>query len=267
MYRLFVIAVVLFWLGSMGALFMRDVWPAWTAQEPPSMSPGSLESDTPPETQLAIYNEQNKRLGTAWSRVTKTSQETTISSTVSIIAGKMIPSLLIEMNTVFDDEGRLDRFRLEVKGIPQMKIFAEGERRGIYFPCRFQVGVIRRQMNLELAASRMMGQSFQPFAYLPNLEVGQAWRMQMLDPLTAVMSKQARLTPMVIHVIEKEPIEHQGEKVECFVLESTPPRIKAWVDERGYILKQKTQVPMIGTLILKSEKYDAAAREKARTRH
>ncbi len=243
---------------------MRDVWPAWTAQDPPSMAPGSMQADIPKQTQLGIFDKEGNRLGTAWSEINKTKMETSISSTVVTRNTKMIPSLLVVMKTVFDSEGRLDRFRLDIKGIPQMNIFAEGERRGIYFPCRFQVGLIRRQMNLEQSANRMMGESFQPFAYLPNLEVGQAWRMQMLDPLSAVMSRQARLSPLVVRVTGKEVIDHEGEKVECFVLKSSPPRIQAWVNNRGLIIKQKTQLPVIGTLVLKHESYDEAAREQAR---
>src|SRR6185369_17210571 len=34
MHKLLLTGVVLLWLTAMTALFMRDVWPAWTAQDP-----------------------------------------------------------------------------------------------------------------------------------------------------------------------------------------------------------------------------------------
>jgi hypothetical protein len=47
-------------------------------------------------------------------------------------------------------------FTLDVYGAPAL-IKVHGERMGIYFPCQLDVGTIHRQVNLELSASRMIG--------------------------------------------------------------------------------------------------------------
>src|SRR5690606_34576415 len=95
-----------------------------------------------------------------------------------------IPAVRIETTTEFDPEGELDSFRMDVFGVPMTKIWVAGERRGIYFPCELQVGPLYRQANLDMSASRMISESLRPFTVLPNLYVGQSWRMQILDPLS-----------------------------------------------------------------------------------
>lgn len=264
MYRLLACTVVIFWLTAMSALFMRDVWPAWTAQDPPTMTAEQFAAHQQKQRQLGIFNAKGKRLGTAWSEITTPAGNMNIDGTVLIGGLGVFPPIRVETQTQFDTESRLDSFEMNVLGIPNFTIKAKGERRGIYFPCELQVGVIRRQANLDLSASRMIGESLQPFSYLPDLKVGQAWRMQMLDPVSAVMSSKANFTAVIARVTGKETIEHDGQKVECFVVETRPQQVKAWVDQHGQVLMQRANLPVIGTLTLKAETYDEQARRQAR---
>jgi hypothetical protein len=168
--------------------------------------------------------------------------------------------------TEFDMEGGLDSFSLDVHGVPMTIIRVRGERRGIYFPCELQIGPIRRQASLDLSASRLIGESLRPFAFLPDLRVGQSWRMQLLDPMAAVMRRRAEFKPIVARVTGTEIIEHEGQPLECFVVETSPQSATAWVDSSGRVLMQRVDVPGFGKLTVRTEAYDEESRAQARQR-
>jgi len=256
MYRLFSLAVVLLWLGAMTALFVRDVWPAWSAQDPPQMTPGKLASLDGLQEQSGFFQVDGQRIGTAWHRVNSNDARTAVYSTMLLDGIKMIPQVLIETETYFDAEGNLDAFNMDVHGVPLTRIRIQGERRGIYFPCELRIGPLVRQANLEVSASRMIGESLRPFAFLPDLRVGQSWRMQVLDPISAVMGRQTQFEQIVARVAAKETIDHNDRSVECFVVETSPEKFRAWVDSKGQVLIQEAETPGLGKLVLRNEPYD-----------
>ena len=55
MYRVLAIGIVLFWITAMTALFKEDVLPAWTAQDPPPMTPDKLPEGERLQEQFGIY--------------------------------------------------------------------------------------------------------------------------------------------------------------------------------------------------------------------
>jgi hypothetical protein len=185
----------------------------------------------------------------------------------------IIPSVLVETMTEFDPKGELDNFSLDVFGVPMTVIKARGERHGIYLPCEIQVGPIFRQANLDAAASRLIGDAVRPFNFLPTLKVGQSWRMQVIDPLSAVMGGTTRFTPVIARVTGKETIQHvgdeegEGKPVECFVVETSPGAAKAWVGLEGRVYKQQVDMPgLFGKLTVEDERYDEDRLEQARKR-
>jgi len=257
MYRLFAVAVFLLWASAMSALFVRDVWPAWTAQDPPKMTAEQLGRNQIEHHQFGLFDAGNNRIGTAWSRVITSGPTMAIYGTVALDKISLMPArIIIKTSTEFDMEGGLDSFSLDVFGVPRTKIRVHGERRGIYFPCEFQLGPLHRQANLELSASRMIGESLRPFTILPELQVGQSWRMQFLDPLSAVISRNANFTSVVVKVSGKQTVEYLGKPVECFVLETHPAQAKAWVDPQGQVLIQEVDIPMVGKVTIRQENYD-----------
>lgn len=264
MYRLLSVGIVVVWLGAMVALFMRDVYPAWTAQDAPPMTMEQFVSANQREQQVGIYDAKGKRLGTAWSDLFTTGATTGIRGTVHVEGISLVPQVLIETSIEFDADGALDNFNLDVFGVPMTTIRIRGERHGIYFPCTIQVGPIHRQANLEMAASRLLGDSFRPFSYLPTLEVGQSWRMQVIDPVSAVLGGSTRFVPLVAQVTGKETIDVNGKPVECFVVRTHPGKATAWVGENGRVYVQEVDVPGMGTLTVREEAYDDAERDHAR---
>jgi hypothetical protein len=132
-----------------------------------------------------------------------------------------------------------------------------------------QFGPIRREMNLDFAASRMIGESMNPFASLPTLRVGQSWRMQMLDPLAAVLTGKTDFKPVVATVTGMETIPHPtepGRTVECFVVVTSPASSKAWVDAKGTVFRQEAELPGVGRVTMIKEAYSERQREEARLR-
>ena len=266
MYRLFSVGVVLLWMSAMAALFARDVWPSLTAQDPPPMTREQLAGFQDLDEQYSIRNGDGRRIGTAWNSVRSTGAHLRLAGTIVIEGFGLIPPVRIETVTEFDAEGGLDSFELNVHGVPMTKIKVHGERRGIYFPCELQVGPLNRQANLDLSASRMIGQSLRPFTFLPTLHVGQSWRMQILDPLSAVLRRSTEFNAVVARVTHKETIEVQGADVECFVVETSPHQSRAWVDHTGRVLKQKAEMAGLGVVIMQLESYDERERADARKR-
>lgn len=265
MHRLTTVGIVLLWLSAMTALFVRDVWPAWTAQDAPPMTREDL-AQVRPEQQLGIFDAADKRIGTAWSTIALSGGNTTIQGTVLVEGISLVPVVLVETSTEFDAAGELDSFNLEVYGVPMTTIKVRGERHGIYFPCEIQVGPLFRQANLDMAASRLIGDTLRPFNYLPTLKVGQSWRMQIIDPISAAMGGSTRFTPIVARVTGMETIEHDEAMVECFVVETTPSKAKAWVAPNGKVLLQQVEIPGVKTVMVRDQPYDAALRDRARQR-
>ena len=266
MYRWLFIAVLTLWLVAMAALIRRDVWPAWTAQDVPRIQSTQFEQ-AKREEQFGIFDAQRQRIGTAWSDVQREANgHTSLNGTVLIDGLKLLPPVRFESATEFDTEGELDSFRLDVYGVP-MIITVHGERRGIYFPCELQVGPMTRQANLDVSASRMIGESLRPFTVLPKLRVGQAWRMQILDPFSAIQSRKAEFKSVIAQVTGREsiPIEGKGQ-VECFVVQIRDQGSMAWVADDGQVLRQEVAVPGMKKLTLEIEPYDLKARHQARDR-
>jgi hypothetical protein len=265
MYRLLTIGIVLLWVSAMSALFVRDVWPAWTAQDAPTITRDDL-AGSDRRQQLGIFDATGNRVGTAWSTAKGAGGNISVNGTVHVEGLALVPAVLLETSTEFDDKGELDSFNLDVFGVPLTVIKVRGERHGIYFPCEIQVGPLFRQANLDMSASRLIGDSLRPFSFLPGLQVGQSWRMQIIDPLSAAMGGSTRFTPIVARVTGKETIEHGGRLVDCFVVETSPGKAKAWVGQEGRVHVQQVDVPGFGSVTVRDEPYDDDLRQSVRRR-
>lgn len=266
MYRWLFIAVAVVWMAAMAALIRRDVWPAWTAQDAPPMDGRQLgEPGKVREEQFAILGADNEHLGRAWGEVQVRDNGSSVVSGMLFIDGvAILPPLRVETSTEFDDQGELSEFELNVYGVPNTIIHVKGERRGIYFPCEMNFGPKHLSANLEMSASRMIGDSLRPFAVLPRLHVGQAWRMQMLDPLAAVRSGKSEFKSVVAEVTGKELLTTElSGTVSCFVVEIRELRSKAWVGPDGHVLRQEVSVPGLKRLALQEEKYNKELRNEA----
>ncbi len=88
-----------------------------------------------------------------------------------------------------------------------------------------------------------LSNSLTPLLYLPNLEVGVTYSLNILDPFSFA-TKKAKIT-----VTGMEPFEYEGKEIEVFVVETKYEGLlfTAWITESGDVLKEAT--PLGWTLI------------------
>jgi hypothetical protein len=257
------------------ALFVRDILPSWTAQDAPPLRPEAIAKLAQQEQQYGIYLGDGTRVGTAWGSVeaNQSIPSVTLRGTVLLDGLRLVKGIRIETSSEFDANGALDSFNLRVHGVrlpgvrsgPATRIRVHGERRGIYFPCEMQFGTLRREANLDVSASRMISDSLRPFTYLPALSVGQSWRMQVLDPVAAALSGKTQFKSIIARVTGTETIREGGKEIECFLVETSPDKTKAWVDKSGCVRRQEVDLPGFGIIRISEEEYKGQLRTDAAT--
>lgn len=262
--RVFSLLVVLFWMCSMTALFVRDVWPAWTAQElPPAYAPDQI-AKIGPDQQYGIFIGAGGRIGTSWTRF-RTIADVNMAEMTHLIerVGDLGP-IRIETDLKFSSESqRLEEFSVRLHGAPTL-IVVEGERIGDEIVCTVRSGTTRRAFHVSSAVAGMMGESLRPFSVLPDLRVGQAWRLYVVDPLSLLLGGKVAPKAVLVRVTGKESIRHHGEMVEAFVVEW--PSSRSWVNGDGKVLRTELDVPLIGRVSLVGEPFSKDSLREARER-
>jgi hypothetical protein len=256
------------------ALFLRDVYPAWTAGLPPTLTAEQLAQRDRQQLQVGIFDQENRRVGTSWTETRRAADMVLTESFTRldvIRAGEDIltPELVISSRVYVQADGRLDRFSVQVEGFGQIM-----ELRGKYlppedFPCEWQVGEQKGTFNLPAAATRSMGDAIQPIRQLGRVQVGQSWRIEIFDPLSGtlpgLLGQGLDTNSIVVRVSDIVNIEHQGETRRVFLLESD--HLRAWVaDDTGQALRQEVTLPLLGRFRLEAEPFSFEAREEARYR-
>ena len=262
--RLFAVCVILLWAGSMTALFVRDVWPAWTAQDlPPAFSRQAVEQ-IGRNQQFGVFTSLGARLGTSWTRFFVLHDMRSVEVTHLIEGLGDLGPLLIDTDIKFtNDDDRLREFAMQVRGAPY-KVTVEGELLGSEIVCHVQVGLKRRAFHVNAAAAGVIGESLRPFSMLPELRVGQTWRLYVVDPLGLMLGGKVAPKPVIARVTGRERITHRGEPVDAFVVEW--PASRSWVDRNGGVLRTEVDLPLVGRVIIRSEPFDLQGLNEARER-
>jgi hypothetical protein len=248
-------AIVLFWIGAMSWLVRHDVIPALTARDVPSIkAEGWLEGEKR-ESQARIEDKTGKRIGTIWS--THTAGRNGVSRSDVFLSERLppLPRLRIQVDADFTLDGELDEVLLEVDGIGK-RIKLEGENMSGNLAFILWVGQRRQLFKIDADAAGMLGDVFRPFPALPNIEVGQSWRMHVVNPLAAISGFGSKLIPMIVKVRARERLLTDQGAVECFVVE-TDHGARAWVDADGTVLRQEADVPIGGRLTVVAEPFNA----------
>jgi len=102
-----------------------------------------------------------------------------------------------------------------------------------------------------------LSNSLTPLLYLPNLEPGVTYSLDILDPLSFTTNK-AKIT-----ITGMEPFEYEGKEIEVYVVETEYEGLSftAWVTESGEVLKEAT--PLGWTLVRESRAVAADFRADA----
>ena len=115
---------------------------------------------------------------------------------------------------------------------------------------------VSETFKISAAEAGLIGDVFRPFASLPELAVGQSWRMQVVNPVSVITGIGSRFMPLLVQVTGRETINApDGRQVECFIVEA--PSVRAWVDREGLVWVQQVELPVGGQITLRNEPHDA----------
>ncbi len=259
--RVIIIGIVLLWILSMSWLVAHDVVPAWTARQVPKFVAVDLLKEETLYSQARIENKYGHRLGTVWSQHRRTTVGLTRMDVIWLDKFPMAPVLRIEINSDFTKEGDLDTFELRVYGAGE-KVELVGERFSGHLAFELKAGTRKiHRLKVDAASVGTVADVFRPFPNLPAVEVGQSWRMHVVNPLAAVTGIGTKLIPMLVKVTHKESIVTDDGPVECFVLDTGQAR--AWVDDEGVVLRQEMNLPIGGQLSIVAEKFNQQELDEA----
>ncbi len=256
-------AILVFWVIAMSWLISHDVLPAWTAQQPPAVVAKKWVSQFGKNSQFGVFDEFGIRIGGIWTRYVS-GQATQREDAIFIERVPLIGPTYLDVKSSFNISGQLDEIDIAVLG-QWDPIRIHGERYPKEFAFRVDAGAFKQAFKVDLSRAGTFSEMFRPFDALPVLEVGQSWRMQVFNPIAAVMGMGDRFASVVVRVVGREMLEHDGQFRDCFIVEA--PNVKAWVERRsGFVLIQRVTLPVGGTFTVVLEPYDPDAFHKTELR-
>ena len=244
----------------MSVLIQRDVVPFWQTQDPPS------QSIPPGRFQVAIGMEGGRRLGTTWVTTTPMASYTAVESTTQLDVGalskmaRLAGTLFLETQLTYGPSDTLDEFTFTLDS-GAFSAEVSGARYDREYACTATFGRVTKTLTFDGRLSQFLGDSFRPFTYLKGLHVGQSWRLRLIDPLAMLQSRSLEFSTQLVRVTRRETIEHAGQRVNCFRIE-TDGAI-AWADADGRVLRQQVRIPFLGTWVLEAEPFNDQAHRLA----
>jgi hypothetical protein len=250
------------WLAAMTWLVAHDVWPTWTALDPPPLRVSHRHGDNESRAQFTISGDLGK-VGTVWT--TYLIDETAIRRDDLIWVERLpveITPLRVTVSSDYTVEGVLDEFTLRLE-TEEADLKLHGERFPSDFSFTFESGPIDKAFKVPLSSGGLFTGAFNPFSELGNLQVGTKWRMQVVNPVALLTGVGNRFIPLLVEVTGEERIATPEGVKNCMVVES--PSAKAWVDADGRVQVQEVTLPVVGSLrIVREAGFDEAERVKAR---
>lgn len=267
-HRLMTILIVMFWLGAMSWLVARDVWPAWTAQTPPLVKIADHLQEEDNRQQSGIFD-AGGRAGTIWT-IYKPEKERIVREDLIRIDRFALPGapLGLIVESVFTAEGVLDEFTLRIAKRGVKIVTLHGER--FHADFSFELDSVyggHHTFKLPLSESNLIASGFNPLAGLSDLHIGQAWRMQVFNPVSAVLGIGDRFIPLLVEVTGEETIHTMDGPIACLLVE-TNTGTRAWVSPDGIVHRQTAILPVGGALTIVRELFNESryARAHAKTR-
>jgi hypothetical protein len=253
--------IILFWALATAWLIRHDVIPAITARDIPRMTAKGWRADGTYQSQARIEDKTGRRIGTTWMihHVSDTGISRTDIYWIEHLG--VLPPLRIQMDSSFTPDGVLDEIQLNLEGAGT-PVTLNGENISGNFAFQLKVGKQEHLFKIDSALAGMLGNVFKPFPALPRIEVGQSWRMHVVNPLAAVTGVGSKLIPMIVRVTSREKLATAKGPVECFVVESDHGA-RAWVDDDGNVLRQEANIPIGGKLTIVAEPFDPKLLDEA----
>ena len=256
--------IVPVWMATMTWLVAHDVWPGLTADDPPLLEPTEWFEDQGRETQFTVLDPSGDRLGQVW---TSYLIDTLSMRREDWIWLNKLPfsfgPLRLYVSSTYTARGVLDEFTVALES-PEALLELHGERFHADFSFELEGYVGRRHVDtnfkIPLVEGGVLSSGFNTYAPMTGLHVGQTWRVQVFNPVSALVGMGRRFLPMVVRVTGKERVSTPDGVHECFVLESA--RTKAWVDVTGIVRVQEMDLPTIGRIrIVREPGFDEKGKE------
>jgi hypothetical protein len=270
--RWFTLAVVLFWLASMGWLVSEKVVPALRVGERPGAAPGAAPARQP--VAWALYLNE-RQLG--WASTDSTERPDRVVELRNRVHLDRFPlkeiapwlAKLLDPRDGDDQmaydtdsrielaDGRLLGFRTSIS-IGELKdaILVHGTAEGKQLALTVRSGDFSYDTTANLPADAVVGDSLSPRARLVGLRLGQTWTEPVYSPLNPPNSP---LQILHARVDRYEPVPWNDRIVRAAVVvyqddsgsdsrSSRSARAQAWVNAAGDVLKQ--EVSMLGVKLL-----------------
>lgn len=233
------------WLAAMGWLFAHDVWPAWTAHEPPRLRPTRWLAGQGKRAQHIISDELGP-MGTLWTTYLVDDMSVQRQDLIWIerLPANLAP-LRVQIDSTFTTDGLLDELTVRFEN-QDGKMELHGERFHSGFSFMLQAGATEHLFKVPLTDGSIISGAFNPFEQLTDLEVGQTWRMQVFNPVAALTGIGDQFIPMLVEVTGRGTIATADGEHDCLVVQSLSA--KAWVDARGVVIAQEVTLPVVGRI-------------------
>jgi hypothetical protein len=259
------VLIIIVWGAAAAALIRRDVLPFWYAEQ---RATGAPQEDG--EFQLGVFL-GDRRVGTSWTKSVRNVSLTNVNSAtvletsiipLPVVKQRMGSRILFDTTLNFQTGGALSSFDTQVYGLPVSPIRLEGQLLGIDYSCVARFGDVQQKFSIDARLSRELGESLRPFTNLSDLKVGQSWQLNIIDPISLLSGVTPDFRRVLVRVTRRETIQLDGRSASCFRVESD--MAVAWVNDEGRVLKQTIQMPLIGTITLLDEPYDARKRHRVK---
>lgn len=240
--------IVPFWLITMGWLFAHDVYSVLTAGEAPTLSLSDAARTRLERTQFTIRDAHGHAIGAIWS-VALPGESALRREDLIWLDPSAIPigPVRIRVESTFTAAGALDEFTVSADS-PAATAIIHGERFYSAFSFTLDGWIGDRRINenfkIPLSDGESLSASVHPFLPLTGLEVGQSWRMQVLNPFNAITGLGAKFEPVLVTVAARETISTPVGMIACNVVQA--PRAAAWIDDDGVVQAQEVELPILG---------------------
>ncbi len=238
---------------TMAWLAARDIVPRWFAEAAPQAASLTWMDEHGREFQYGIFGENGVRRGSAWSVYQPTGTTVTRTDTLVLRGLALADPLIIESEMDFLEENQLDEIDVRIVGV-HAPVRLRGERQGPMFAFQLSLGGIPvHEFVIDGEAAQSLSDTVRPFTSLAGLSVGQSWTIHVVDPFALIRGTRRRLRAVVVSVIDQEEIRFHGVPRRCYVVEAEG--VRAWVDESGRVLLQSVELPAVGRIDIREERF------------
>jgi hypothetical protein len=247
-------------------LFAHDVWPRWTAKNPPVLKATDWLRTEGRQSQYDLEDEFG-RFGSVWTEYQLDQAAMSRSDLIWIFRA---PPLLagfapvrIHVDSTYTGAGVLDEITMRVE-TPQADVELHGERFHSGYSFKLDSGPIERTLKVPITSGGAITSAFNPLGALTNLHVGDRWNMQIVNPIATVTGIGDPFIPLLIEVTGEERLKLPDGERNCTIVEAKG--VKAWIDPNGAVQKQELLLPVIGKLtIVRRAEFDEHQRSQARS--